>query len=120
MGRVCMGRVCYWPSLSWAEFVMGRVCLGPRCPVTITTFNVNRSDISPISKPEEIYDDIKLLIENLKEAGVRWVFISEILPRADLKKMCSLWSYQVQIREGQEDNKTTSVRDVRNRCHKVQ
>ena len=34
MGRVCMvqdlvaelviGRVCYWPSLSWAEFVMGR------------------------------------------------------------------------------------------------
>ena len=25
MGRVCMGRVCYGPSLSWAEFVMGRV-----------------------------------------------------------------------------------------------
>ena len=34
MGRVCMvrnlvaelvmGRVCYWPSLSWADFVMGR------------------------------------------------------------------------------------------------
>ena len=24
MGRVCMGRVCYGPSLSWAEFVMGR------------------------------------------------------------------------------------------------
>ena len=25
MGRVCMGRVCYGPSLSWAEFVMSRV-----------------------------------------------------------------------------------------------
>ena len=25
MGRVCLGRVCYGPSLSWAEFVMGRV-----------------------------------------------------------------------------------------------
>ena len=24
MGRICMGRVGYWPSLSWAEFVMGR------------------------------------------------------------------------------------------------
>ena len=24
MGRVCMGRVGYGPSLSWAEFVMGR------------------------------------------------------------------------------------------------
>ena len=24
MGRVCMGRVGYEPSLSWAEFVMGR------------------------------------------------------------------------------------------------
>ena len=23
MGRVCMGRVGYGPSLSWAEFVMG-------------------------------------------------------------------------------------------------
>ena len=25
MGRACMDRVCYGPSLSWAEFVMGRV-----------------------------------------------------------------------------------------------
>ena len=25
MVRVCMGRICYGPSLSWAEFVMGRV-----------------------------------------------------------------------------------------------
>ena len=24
MGRVCMGRVGYGPSMSWAEFVMGR------------------------------------------------------------------------------------------------
>ena len=24
MGRVCMGRVGYGPSLCWAEFVMGR------------------------------------------------------------------------------------------------
>ena len=25
MGRVCVGRAGYGPSLSWAEFVMGRV-----------------------------------------------------------------------------------------------
>ena len=25
MSRVCMGRVCYVPSLLWAEFVMCRV-----------------------------------------------------------------------------------------------
>ena len=30
MGRVCMGRVCYGPSLSWAEFVMGRVVQLPK------------------------------------------------------------------------------------------
>ena len=30
MGRVCMGRVCYGPSLSWAEFVMGRVVQLPQ------------------------------------------------------------------------------------------
>ena len=24
MGRVCMGQVGYWPSLSWSKFVMGR------------------------------------------------------------------------------------------------
>ena len=35
-----MGRVCHWPSLYgpsllWAEFVMGRVCYGPSCPVTL-------------------------------------------------------------------------------------
>ena len=35
---------------------------------------------------EKIYADIKSLIEKLKEAGVRRVFISEILPRADFKK----------------------------------
>ena len=22
----------WWPKLLWAEFVMGRVCYGPRCP----------------------------------------------------------------------------------------
>ena len=35
MGRVCMGRVGYGPSLSWAEFVMGRdVQLPPKRLVT--------------------------------------------------------------------------------------
>ena len=24
----------YGPTLLWAEFAMGRVCYGPRCPVT--------------------------------------------------------------------------------------
>ena len=24
MGRVCVGRLCYGPSLQWAEFALGR------------------------------------------------------------------------------------------------
>ena len=37
------GRVGYRPSWLWAEFVwaelvMGRVCHGPRCPVTVACF----------------------------------------------------------------------------------
>ena len=41
MGRVCMGRVCYGPSLSWAEFVMGRV-------VQLPTVGMNEIMMSPI------------------------------------------------------------------------
>ena len=52
----------------------------------IVFLSIGGNDISPISKPEKIYADIKSLIEKLKEAGVRRVFISEILPRADFKK----------------------------------
>ena len=36
MGRVCMGRVCYGPSLSWAEFVMGRVVQLPSIRTSTT------------------------------------------------------------------------------------
>ena len=36
MGRVCMGRVCYGPTLSWAEFVMGRVVQLPLRHLTKT------------------------------------------------------------------------------------
>ena len=36
MGRVCMGRVGYGPSLSWAEFVMGRDVLLPFNCLTIS------------------------------------------------------------------------------------
>ena len=35
MGLICNGPSLYGSSLLWAEFVMGRVCYGPRCPVTI-------------------------------------------------------------------------------------
>ena len=34
MGLDCMGRVGYGPSLSWAEFVMGRVVQLPLARVT--------------------------------------------------------------------------------------
>ena len=37
MGRVCDGPSLYGPSLLWAEFVMGRVCYGLSCPVTVKT-----------------------------------------------------------------------------------
>ena len=30
MGRVCVGRLCYGPSLQWAEFAMGRDVQLPR------------------------------------------------------------------------------------------
>ena len=36
MGRVGYGPSLYGPSWLWAEFVMGRVCYGSRCPVTLT------------------------------------------------------------------------------------
>ena len=38
MGRVCMGRVGYGPSLSWAENVMGR---DVQLPISYTSFKVN-------------------------------------------------------------------------------
>ena len=31
MGRVCVGRLCYGPSLRWAEFAMGRDVQLPFC-----------------------------------------------------------------------------------------
>ena len=35
MGRVCLGRVCYGPSLSSAEFVIGRVVQLPTCDIIV-------------------------------------------------------------------------------------
>ena len=35
MGRIGNGPSLYGPSWLWAEFVMGRVCFWPRCPVTL-------------------------------------------------------------------------------------
>ena len=42
MDRVCYGPSLYRPTLLWAEFAMGRVCYGPRCPVTNQRLSVNR------------------------------------------------------------------------------
>ena len=33
------------PSLLWAEFVMGRVCYGPRCPGTEEGYHLTPSNI---------------------------------------------------------------------------
>ena len=41
MGRVCVGRLCYGPSLQWAEFAMGRdVQLSPLEHMPLKTFYV--------------------------------------------------------------------------------
>ena len=48
--------------------------------------SIGGNDISPISDPTRIYDNICDLVRELENAGVRRVFISEILPRADFKK----------------------------------
>ena len=41
--EVCMGRVCYGPSLSWAEFVMGRVVQLPNFvyALTLQKYSIN-------------------------------------------------------------------------------
>lgn len=52
----------------------------------IVFLSIGGNDTSPISNPENIYDHISKLVEDLKDAGVRRVFISEILPRADFSK----------------------------------
>ena len=37
MGRVCVGRLCYGPSLQWAEFAMGRDIQLPFLAITLRT-----------------------------------------------------------------------------------
>ena len=44
MGRVCMGRVGYVPSLLCAEFVMGRVCHVPS--LLCAELSLNRYNMS--------------------------------------------------------------------------
>ena len=36
MGRVCVGRLCYGPSLQWAEFGMGRDVQLPYLPASVS------------------------------------------------------------------------------------
>ena len=48
--------------------------------------SIGSNDISPNSVPEEIFDRICALVTEFEDAGVRRVFISEILPRADFSK----------------------------------
>ena len=49
MDRVCKGRVCYGPSLSWAEFVMGRVVQLPLQWVRALDFYPGDPGSNPIS-----------------------------------------------------------------------
>lgn len=48
--------------------------------------SIGGNDISPISKPDDIFDNICDLVTEFEEAGVRRVFISEILQRGDFSK----------------------------------
>ena len=46
MGRVCVGRLCYGPSLQWAEFAMGRdVQLPNICTKANRTLRFLRSNL---------------------------------------------------------------------------
>ena len=38
MGRVCVGRLCYGPSLQWAEFAMGR---DVQLPLVYMTYKIS-------------------------------------------------------------------------------
>ena len=48
--------------------------------------SIGGNDISPISDPEVIFNNIRDLVEKLEETHVRRVYISEILPRGDFSK----------------------------------
>ena len=64
MGRVCMGRLG-----NGAEFAMGRVCYGPRCPVTFwnkTCFQISEKTLTEFSMAV----DSKKNILNLQ---IRWI-----------------------------------------------
>ena len=47
MGRVCVGRLCYGPSLQWAEFAMGRDVQLPKtgAPSTTAMYNNQSNEV---------------------------------------------------------------------------
>ena len=79
------GRVCHGPSLLWAEFVMGRVCYGPRCPGILT--NKRTSKIQASYKLE---GTVLENVESIKYLGVtitkdlKWnTYISNVCTKAN-------------------------------------
>lgn len=48
--------------------------------------SIGGNDISPVSDPNEIFKGICQLVQDFENAGVRHVYISEILQRADFSK----------------------------------
>ena len=52
----------------------------------IVFLSIGGNDISPISDLDIIYENICSLVKEFEDVGVRRVYISEILPRADFSK----------------------------------
>ena len=59
----------------------------------IVFLSIGGNDISPISDPDTIYANICSLVKEFEDVGVWRVYISEILPRADLQKRPA-WPYE--------------------------
>ena len=57
MGRVCTGRVGYGPSLSWAEFVMGRDVQLPFLVARSPTKKINKINVLPFETRSQIKDE---------------------------------------------------------------
>ena len=84
----------------------------------IVFLSIGGNDISPISDPDIIYENICSLVKEFEDVGVRRVHISEILPRADFSKSDPLGLTKAKF-DRQEKNQQDALPDLRWKCHKI-
>ena len=72
MGRVCVGRLCYGPSLQWAEFAMGR---DVQLPLYRTDTAIGQTNLvmSFTLLPLEVFDKLSNLLELFQTSLLKWI-----------------------------------------------